>query len=195
MTGKNSLSADKTFLPPDKRVLSTGEGMGRMLFFRPKCRRETFSCEQMVGEEVQYKIVRHRPLISHKILPDDLTRRLFNDRRYAVVKRFFAILSAALLVWMQFSTAQATAACARPAMSCSDACRQMPCCAAKPVSGSQSVPAVPTQSNAQNQILFPAPSLVIWNLPQSPASLISFVSAPPPVMAAPLYARNCSLLL
>ena len=52
------------------------------------------------------------------------------------------------------------------------------------------------QSDAQNQISLLAPSVVAWNLPQSPASLVSSVfTSPLLTMAAPLYAWNCSLLL
>jgi hypothetical protein len=112
------------------------------------------------------------------------------------VKRFAAILFAVMLVWAQFAPAQASVACAKPAMDCSDACRQMPCCAAKPSSDSQPAPAVPAQSGAQNQSSLLAPNIVAWILPENFASPTSSVSALPVLaMAAPLYARNCSLLL
>jgi hypothetical protein len=112
------------------------------------------------------------------------------------VKRFAAILSAVLLVWAQFAPAQATAACVKPAMNCSDACRQMPCCAARPSSDSQPAPAVPAQSGAQNQISLLAPAVVSWILPENPANSFSSASVSPlTAMAAPLYTRNCSLLL
>jgi hypothetical protein len=114
------------------------------------------------------------------------------------VKQLFAILSSVLLVWMQVAPApvSASAVCVKPNMgNCADCCDQKACCA-NPVSDSQPAPAVPTQSNAQNQISLLAPSVVVWNLPQSPASLTSSVSASPLLaMAAPLYTRNCSLLL
>src|SRR5476651_181401 len=91
----------------------------------------------------------------------------------------------------------ASAVCVKSAMgNCADCCARMDCCAVKPASNSQPAPGVPVQSNAQNQILLLAPSVVLWNLPQSPASLVSSVSISPLLaMAAPLYARNCSLLL
>jgi hypothetical protein len=112
------------------------------------------------------------------------------------VKRFAAILSAVLLVYAQFVPAQAVASCAGPAMNCSGACRQMPCCAAKPSSNPQPSPAVPAQSSAQNQISLFAPSVVAWTLPENLTGSKKIVSASPlPVMAAPLYARNCALLL
>jgi hypothetical protein len=112
------------------------------------------------------------------------------------LKRFTAILFAVLLVWAQFAPAQVMASCARPAMNCSGACRQMPCCAAKPAANSQPSPAVPVQSNAQNQISLLAPNVVAWILPKnSTDSKFSVFASPLPVMAAPLYARNCALLL
>jgi hypothetical protein len=112
------------------------------------------------------------------------------------VKRFAAILFAVLLVWAQFAPAQASVACAKPAMDCSDACRQMPCCAAKPSSDSQPAPAVPAQASAQNQISLLAPGIVVWILPENFVSPAPSISASPLLaMVAPLYARNCSLLL
>jgi hypothetical protein len=115
------------------------------------------------------------------------------------VKQLSAILFSVLLVWMQIAPAPASAStiCVKPAMgNCADCCGQIACCATKPASDSQSAPVVPAQSNAQNQISLLAPSLVIWNLPESPANLISSVPASPLLaMAAPLYALNCSLLL
>jgi hypothetical protein len=114
-----------------------------------------------------------------------------------IVKKLFAILFSVLLVWMQIAPVSVSAVCVKPAMgNCADCCGRMGCCAAKPASNSQPAPAVPTQSNAQNQISLLAPSVVAWNLPQSPACLVSSASASPLLaMAAPLYARNCSLLL
>jgi hypothetical protein len=112
------------------------------------------------------------------------------------VKRFAAILSVVLLVWAQFAPAQAKVACAKPMMNCSGACRQMPCCAAKPVSDPQPAPAIPAQSGAQNQISLLVPSIAAWTLPETPANSFSSVSVSPLLApTAPLYARNCSLLL
>jgi hypothetical protein len=123
---------------------------------------------------------------------------LFDAIRFQVVKQLIAILFSVVLVWMQVAPApiSASAVCVKPAMgNCADCCDRMACCA-KPTSNPQPAPAVPTQSNAQNQISLLAPSVVAWNLPQSPVSLVSSVSASPLMaMAAPLYARNCSLLL
>jgi hypothetical protein len=114
----------------------------------------------------------------------------------AFVKQLTAILFSLLLVMGQFAPAQASAACAKPAMNCDGDCDKMDCCAAKPISNPQPVPAVPAQSNAQNQISLFVPSVVTWNLPQSSASLVSPASASPLMaVATPIYARNCSLLL
>jgi len=112
------------------------------------------------------------------------------------VKSLSAILSVLLLVLVQFAPAQVTVSCAT-AMHCSAACRQMPCCAAKTASGSQRAPAVPaSKTGAQNQMSLPAPVVVLWTLPDNfTVSFASVATAPLTAMAAPLYARNCSLLL
>jgi hypothetical protein len=114
-----------------------------------------------------------------------------------IVKSLTAILSVLLLVLAQFAPAQTTVACANPAMHCSAACRQMPCCAVKTASGSQRAPAVPaSKTGAQNQMSLPAPVVVLWTLPENfTVSFASVATTPLTAMAAPLYARNCSLLL
>jgi hypothetical protein len=113
------------------------------------------------------------------------------------VKQFTAILFSVLLLLMQVAPApvSASSACVKTNMgNCADCCCGMDCCAAKPASDSQRAPAVPTQSSVQNKILSPA--TVAWTLPKNLASSISSVYASPLMaMAAPLYARNCSLLL
>jgi hypothetical protein len=115
------------------------------------------------------------------------------------VKRFAAILSVVLLVWMQIAPAPVSASpvCVMAKMdNCPNCCDRMACCATNPAPNSRPAPAVPAQSGAQNQISLLAPAIVSWILPQSPASLISSTSASPLLaMTAPLYARNCSLLL
>jgi hypothetical protein len=111
------------------------------------------------------------------------------------VKSLTAILFAVLLVLGQFAPASASPACAKPAMNCGGACG-MDCCAAKPASNPQPAPAIPAQSGAQNQISLLAPSIVTLTLPENPSNPFSSMSASPLLaMAAPLYARNCSLLL
>jgi hypothetical protein len=112
------------------------------------------------------------------------------------VKQLTAILFSLLLVLGQFATASASPSCAKSAMNCGGDCDKMDCCAAKPASDSQPAPAVPAQSSAQNQISLLAPSVIAWDLPQSPANSITSAHASPLLaVAAPLYARNCSLLL
>jgi hypothetical protein len=117
-----------------------------------------------------------------------------------IVKRVAAIIFSLLLVWMQIAPAPVSAAsvCVKSGMdNCADSCDRMPCCVTKPVSNSQPVvPADPLQSSAQNQISLLAPSVVAWTFKDNPASSISSVSASPLMaMAAPIYARNCALLL
>jgi hypothetical protein len=112
------------------------------------------------------------------------------------VKKLSAIIFSLVLVLAQFAPMQTASACAKPAMNCSDACRQMPCCAAKNSSDSQRAPAIPAQPNFQNQIPFLVPSVAAWILPENFANLFSSISKSS-LMAtvAPLYARNCALLL
>jgi hypothetical protein len=124
---------------------------------------------------------------------------LFDAIRFHVVKQLTAILFSMLLVWMQIASISVSASpvCVKPAMgNCAACCDQMACCATKPASHPQPSPAVPTQSNAQNQISLLAPSVVAWILPENPTSSKFSVSTSPLLtMAAPLYERNCALLL
>jgi hypothetical protein len=100
-----------------------------------------------------------------------------------------------LLVLSLFAPAQASPICAKPVMNCGGACG-MDCCATKPASDSQPAPAVPAQASVQNQIPLLASAAVAWILPSHETNLISSVTASSLItMAAPLYARNCSLLL
>ncbi len=117
------------------------------------------------------------------------------------LKQLSAILFSVLLVWMQIAPLSACAMvssiCPKVTTNnCAASCGHADCCVAHPSSDSKPAPAVPAQSNAQNQISLLAPAAVIWDLPQSPAGSISSVTASLLMaMAAPLYARNCSLLL
>ena len=123
----------------------------------------------------------------------------FDAIRFQVVKQLAAILFSVMLVWMQIAPTPSVASpvCMMAKTdNCADCCSRMACCATKPTSNSQPAPAVPTQSNAQNQISLLAPAMVAWILPQNSASLTSSVPASPLLaISAPLYARNCSLLL
>jgi hypothetical protein len=115
------------------------------------------------------------------------------------VKRLTAILFSVLVVWMQVAPMPVLASpiCVKPAMgNCVDCCDRMACCVAKPTSNSQPIPAIPAQSNLQNQISLLAPAVTVWNLPENPANFASSVfSSRLITISAPLYARNCSLLL
>jgi hypothetical protein len=72
----------------------------------------------------------------------------------------------------------------------------MACCAKKPMSNPQPWPAIPTQSNAQNQISMLAPSVIAWTLPEnSTVSNNSVFTSPLLTMVTPIYERNCALLL
>jgi len=112
------------------------------------------------------------------------------------MKQLIAILFCGLLVWTPFAPAQASPVCAIPAMKCCGKCCHMACCAAKKSSDSQSAPAAPSQTSAQNQISLLAPGGVAWTLPENPGKFVSYVAAP--ALAAPgipLYSRNCVRLL
>jgi hypothetical protein len=115
------------------------------------------------------------------------------------VKQLTAILFSVLLVWTQIAPAPVSdsTACVKSAMgNCADCCARMACCATKPASNSQSAPAVPTQSNFQNQISLLTPAIVAWTLPENSAGSISSITLSPLMaMGAPLYARHCTLLL
>jgi hypothetical protein len=109
-----------------------------------------------------------------------------------VVKPISAILFSLLLVLGQFAPAQTTRACK---MNVAAPCG-MACCAAKQSSGSQPVPAAPSQSNVLSQNLFVAPASVVWTLPKKAAASLSCASKSSLLaMSSPIYARNCSLLL
>jgi hypothetical protein len=124
---------------------------------------------------------------------------LFDAIKYHVVRPLTAILFSVALVWMQVASAPASdpPVCVKPAMGdCAACCKQMACCATKPLANTQPSPAVPTQSTAHNQISLFAPSVVDWTLPEnSTSSNFSVSTSPLLTMAAPLYTRNCALLL
>jgi hypothetical protein len=111
------------------------------------------------------------------------------------VKRFSAILFGLLLVWAQLSAAPALPACAKqPAHAGCHCGGKMSCCSAP--SGSQPMPAVPSNTGAQKQLSIFAPAIVTMAPPESRAGSISsaFVS-PLTASGAPLYARDCARLI
>jgi len=112
------------------------------------------------------------------------------------VKRFGAILFGLLLVWAQLLAAPVPPACAKqPAHACCHCGGKMSCCSA-PSSGSQPLPAIPSNAGAQKQLTISAPAIVAVALPESRAGSISsaFVS-PLTASGAPLYARDCARLI
>jgi hypothetical protein len=117
------------------------------------------------------------------------------------VKQLTVILFSVLLVWMQVAPtpvcASVSSDCTKAATAaCAASCGQMDCCVAHPDSKPQSAPAFPAQSNFQNQVSLLATAIVTWTLPENPANAISSITASPLMaISAPLYARNCSLLL
>jgi len=113
------------------------------------------------------------------------------------MKAAWAIICSLVLAGTPFLPAQTLApACAKqPVRACCQHGVEMPCCAAKPASGSQPAPVIPAQSVSQNQIALPAPGVVAWTLPESPANLFSSAAVPLTAASPPLYARNCALLL
>jgi hypothetical protein len=127
----------------------------------------------------------------------------FAEAYIQIVKQFAAILFSLLLVWMPFAPAPAFALPACPKhtahkTACSDpSCGMAGCCVTKPDSDSQPAPAVPAQKTGeQNQTSLLVPTAVVWTLPENPANSIFSVSMSPiTATGAPLYARNCALLL
>jgi hypothetical protein len=112
------------------------------------------------------------------------------------VKRFSAILFSSLLVWAQLPAAPMPACSQQPVRACCHCGGKMSCCAAQPVSGSQSAPAVPAPSGIQNQFLLPAPALMVWALPENEAgSIFSAFVSPLTASGTPLYARHCARLI
>jgi hypothetical protein len=119
------------------------------------------------------------------------------------VKQLSAILFSVLLVWMQIaplSAVASTSPCCQkvPMDNCATSCGDADCCVAHPSSDSKPAPAVPAQSNAQIQIQISllTPAVVIWTLPENESGSFSSTATSPLTRAsAPLYARNCALLL
>jgi hypothetical protein len=111
------------------------------------------------------------------------------------VKRFSAILFGLLLVWAQLLAAPMPACSRQSAHACCHCGGKMSCCAA-PSSGSQPMPAVPSNSGAQKQLSISAPAIVAGALPENRAGLVcpaSRLSLMPD--GAPLYARDCARLI
>jgi hypothetical protein len=111
------------------------------------------------------------------------------------VKRFSAILFGLLLVWAQLLAAPALVASARPANACCHCGGKTSCCSAQS-SGSQPMPAGPSNAGAQKQFSISAPAIVTGILPENRTGLVSSdsrLSSMPE--GAPLYARDCARLI
>ena len=107
-----------------------------------------------------------------------------------------AMVCSLLLMGTPFLPAQMPSPCAKQVRACCRHGGEMPCCKAKTSPDSQSKPAVPSQTGNQNQLSLPATSSLIWTLPANAVDLISSHSTPSVMTAgAPLYARDCALLI
>jgi hypothetical protein len=111
------------------------------------------------------------------------------------VKQLSAILSGLLLVWAQLLAAPAPMTPTHPAHACCHCGGKMSCCSGRS-SGSQPMPAVPSNAGVQKQLLTSAPAIAAGVLPENRAGLVCyasrFYSMP---TGAPLYARDCAWLI
>jgi hypothetical protein len=111
------------------------------------------------------------------------------------MKTALAIICSFLLAGTPLLLAQTPPACAHQTRACCHHGCTMPCCAAKSSPDSQPAPA-PAKTGGQNQFSLHTPAILLWTLPANPADSISSVPAPFLMAAgAPLFARNCVLLL
>ena len=111
------------------------------------------------------------------------------------MKQLSAILFSLLLVWAQLSAAPMPVTSAQPAPACCHCGGKMSCCSA-PSSGSQPIPAVPSNAGPQKQLSISAPASVSGVLPENRVGLIcpaSRLSSMP--NGAPLYARDRARLI
>ena len=111
------------------------------------------------------------------------------------MKQLSAILFGLLLVWAQLLAAPTPVTPAQPVHACCRCGGKMSCCAA-PSSGSQPMPAVPSNTGAQKQFSISAPAIVAVALPENRAGLVSPASRWSLMLdGAPLYARDCARLI
>ena len=111
------------------------------------------------------------------------------------MKQLSAILFSLLLAWAQLLAAPTPVTPAQPAHACCRCGGKMSCCAA-PSSGSQPMPAVPSNAGPQKQFSISAPAIVTGALPENRVGLIcsaSRLSLMP--YGVPLYARDCARLI
>ena len=114
------------------------------------------------------------------------------------MKRALALVCSLMFVWTQIVLAQAPTCGVKPAprACCHHGCQQASCCAAKNLPESQSAPAAPVSSDSQNQLSPLITATLIWTLPDNAACEFA-PSASPFILTAgaPLYERNCTLLI
>ena len=107
-----------------------------------------------------------------------------------------AMVCSLLLMGTPFLSAQTPSPCAKQVRACCRHGGEMPCCKAKTSTDSQSKPAVPAQTGNHGQLSLLASSALIWTLPANTADSISNHSTTSSITAsAPLYARDCALLI
>jgi len=111
------------------------------------------------------------------------------------VKQLSAILFSLLLAWAQLLAAPTPPASAKPVHACRHCGGGMSCCSS-PSSGSQPMPAVPSNTGPQKQLSISTPAIVTGALPENRTGLICSASRLCWMSnAAPLYARDCARLI
>jgi hypothetical protein len=112
------------------------------------------------------------------------------------MKLLLAILCCLPLIGGQFVAVAACVPEAAPAAPCCDCCGKMQCCATAPVKAPQPLPSNTTRAGVENQILSPAPALVILVGSSAGASIFARTTASlVTANAAPIFARNCTRLI
>ena len=112
------------------------------------------------------------------------------------MKTTWAIICSLVLAGTPFLIAQTPSSCVKQVRACCQHGVEMPCCKAKSSPDSQSKPAVPSPIGNHNQLSLLASTTLIWSLPANPTDSISSHSTPSMMTAgAPLYARDCALLI
>jgi len=110
------------------------------------------------------------------------------------VRKLLAILFSLLLVWTQTEIAAQLPATRPPAAT--RACCECGCCVSQPSPVSAPAPAAPARYAIEQQLSTPPATSALWVLPEAEARSVSVPSSSPLIAAgAPLYERNCALLL
>jgi hypothetical protein len=113
------------------------------------------------------------------------------------MKLALALICSLLLLWTQVVPAQtAPASHAVSVPSCCCPGTQASCCSAdSSLPESLPISAVPTVSSVHSQLLALASTVLAWTLPVAVDSIPSSVDPQFHSLGAPLYARNCVLLI